>query len=64
MNDVWLSVDSGVSWTQQTSAAQWSPRSSHTSVVWYWVTILLLWVVIIMEASIYMVYFNDKGGWE
>ena len=32
-NDVWLSVNSGVSWTLQTSAAQWSVRSDHSSVV-------------------------------
>ena len=33
LNDVWLSVNSGVSWTQQTSAAQWVGREGHTSVV-------------------------------
>ena len=33
VNEVWLSVNSGVSWTQQTSAAQWPARWRHTSVV-------------------------------
>jgi hypothetical protein len=32
MNDVWFSVD-GSSWTLATSAAQWSPRFGHASVV-------------------------------
>jgi PKD repeat protein len=32
-NDVWRSADNGVSWTQMTASAEWSPRLMHTSVV-------------------------------
>ena len=31
-NDVWRSVDNGVTWTLQTASAGWSPRAGHTSV--------------------------------
>ena len=31
-DDVWISTDYGESWTQQTAAADWSIRGSHTSV--------------------------------
>ena len=33
LNDVWLSVNNGVSWTLQTSAAQWSGRYGHSITV-------------------------------
>lgn len=33
LNDVWLSQDSGKTWTQQTAHAGWSGRRDHTSVV-------------------------------
>ena len=32
-NDVWRSVDKGMTWTQVTGSAPWSGRSSHISVV-------------------------------
>jgi hypothetical protein len=32
-NDVWQSTDNGVTWTQMTSNAGWSPRWTHSSVV-------------------------------
>ena len=33
VNDVWRSTDQGATWTQMTSAAEWTPRYDHTSVV-------------------------------
>jgi len=33
LNDVWRSTDYGVTWTQMTASAGWSPRSFHSSVV-------------------------------
>jgi len=32
LNDVWRSVDNGVTWTQQTTNARWSARTFHSSV--------------------------------
>jgi N-acetylneuraminic acid mutarotase len=32
-NDVWRSTDQGATWTQMTAAAEWTARSSQTSVV-------------------------------
>jgi hypothetical protein len=32
-NDVWISVNGGISWTQQTASAGWEERSSHSCVV-------------------------------
>jgi PKD repeat protein len=31
-NDVWRSVDNGATWTLMTASAEWSTRSSHTSI--------------------------------
>ncbi|WP_370575556.1 PKD domain-containing protein, partial [Methanomethylovorans sp.] len=33
LNDVWRSTDNGATWTQVNSSAEWSARSSHSSVV-------------------------------
>jgi hypothetical protein len=33
VNDVWRSTDEGATWIQVTSAAEWTPRYGHTSVV-------------------------------
>jgi type II secretory pathway component GspD/PulD (secretin) len=32
LNDVWRSIDQGATWTQMTAAAEWTARSTHTSV--------------------------------
>ena len=32
-NDVWRSIDSGVTWTQVNASAGWAARSDHTSIV-------------------------------
>lgn len=32
-NDVWISSDEGITWTQQTASAGWVARGSHTTVV-------------------------------
>jgi len=32
-NDVWLSTNNGTTWTSQTASAEWSARSTHSSVV-------------------------------
>ncbi|WP_292393765.1 protein kinase domain-containing protein [Methanoculleus sp. UBA303] len=33
LNDVWRSIDDGVTWEQQTAHAEWSKRDAHSSVV-------------------------------
>ena len=42
MNDVWRSVDKGVTWTLQNGSAGWSERCGHTSVVMPDGTIVLM----------------------
>lgn len=32
-SDVWRSTNNGASWTEQTSSAEWDPRSEHTCIV-------------------------------